>query len=401
MRAGVALINLCILLIVSRQMGSEVLGHISILILNIAVIQTVIEIYSGGTLIYFVPKFRISRVFLTGYIWLAVIAALSSSVLFLFHIVEGAMFWHVLFLSALFSGNAFHLVLLLGKEKIKSYNILAMIQPLVLLVFLIIYAVFGNARGFSDYLCALYYSSMTAFLFTFFRVLVVLRKDINSTNDFSFLPILSNGLINQMANLSHTLSNRLNYYLLGMAAMVGVYANATSLIESIWVISAGISPLLLTHVANERDAINQGKLSLLLAKVSFLLALAGVFCLYLLPNAVFVFLLGNDFVETKRLMLFLSPGVLCISFSGILSHYFSGKGMQRIQLSANFSGMLVTVISAWGLIKAFGIYGAAIAATLSYATQAIILTLVFFKHNGFKFSNLFSFKSDLTLLNHK
>jgi O-antigen/teichoic acid export membrane protein len=95
----------------------------------------------------------------------------------------------------------------------------------------------------------------------------------------------------------------------------------------------------------------------------------------------------------------MSPGILCISFSSILSHYFSGKGMQKIQLTANLSGLVVTVISAWALIHQFGIYGACLAASLSYATQALVLTRVFFKHHHFNRREIFGLFKDLSLIN--
>ncbi|MEI6020315.1 MAG: polysaccharide biosynthesis C-terminal domain-containing protein [Bacteroidota bacterium] len=397
-RAGVALINLCVLLIASKQMGSEVVGQMSILILNIAVVQSVVEIYSGSTLIYFIPKANMIKVYTYGLLWIAMACAGCNLLLFIFKIIDFTLLMHVLLLSMLFSLHAFHLIILLGKEKIKLYNLLAVLQPIGLLFFLFNFVMLKGINSFSAYLDALYYSILIALIFSSLATWLTVKHSKSHGAQYQFKQILSNGFMNQVANLSHTLSNRLNYYLLGAAALVGVYASSTSLVESLWVISASISPLLLTHVANKRDTINQGQLTLLLSKLCFILSLIGVIVLYVLPANFFIYLMGKDFSETKTVMLCLSPGVLCISFSSILSHYFSGQGMQKIQLSANVSGLFVTIISAWFFIDIYGIIGACIAASLSYATQALVLTIVFFKHNRFKAIKLFSLKKDFELL---
>ncbi len=398
-RAGVALINLCILLIASRQMGSEVVGQISLLILNIAVIQSVVEIYSGSTLIYFIPKLNVVKVYVVGLLWIVFVALACNLLLLILGIVEYTFVHHVIILSILFSLHAFHLIVILGKEKIKHYNFLAVLQPIMLLIFLYQFVLVQGDKSFSAYLSALYFSIVPAFIVSGLTFWFGQKNKTSANESFQFKQILSNGFINQMANLSHTLSNRLNYYVLGASALVGVYANSTSLVESLWVISASISPLLLTHVANQRDEHNQGRLTLLLAKVCFLLSLVGVVTLYFLPASFFTYLLGKDFYDTKYVMLYLAPGVLCISFSSILSHYFSGRGMQRVQLSANLSGLIMAGLTSYILILKFGLIGACISASLSYCTQALVLIFIFMNKNKLRWIELIKFSFDKHLLN--
>ncbi len=398
-RAGVAIVNLCVLLIASRQMGSEVVGQISLLILNIAVIQSVVEIYSGSTLIYFIPKLNVVKVYVVGLLWIVFVALACNLLLLILGIVEYTFVHHVIILSILFSLHAFHLIVILGKEKIKHYNFLAVLQPIMLLIFLYQFVLVQGDKSFSAYLSALYFSIVPAFIVSGLTFWFGQKNKTSANESFQFKQILSNGFINQMANLSHTLSNRLNYYVLGASALVGVYANSTSLVESLWVISASISPLLLTHVANQRDEHNQGRLTLLLAKVCFLLSLVGVVTLYFLPASFFTYLLGKDFYDTKYVMLYLAPGVLCISFSSILSHYFSGRGMQRVQLSANLSGLIMAGLTSYILILKFGLIGACISASLSYCTQALVLIFIFMNKNKLRWIELIKFSFDKHLLN--
>jgi len=65
----VALVNLVILLVSSKQLGSDVSGKLSLLILDIAIIQIINEIYTGYALVYFIPKYSLKKVYVTGVIW--------------------------------------------------------------------------------------------------------------------------------------------------------------------------------------------------------------------------------------------------------------------------------------------------------------------------------------------
>ena len=77
----VALINLVILLVSSRQLGGDVRGQVSLLILNIAIIQAINEIYTGYALVYFVPKFSLKKLYKNGFLF-SVLCTIASTVVF-------------------------------------------------------------------------------------------------------------------------------------------------------------------------------------------------------------------------------------------------------------------------------------------------------------------------------
>ena len=65
-KALVALINFCILIISSKYLGISSRGEISIFILNIAIIQGINEVFTGYSLIYFLQKFNIKKIIVAG-----------------------------------------------------------------------------------------------------------------------------------------------------------------------------------------------------------------------------------------------------------------------------------------------------------------------------------------------
>lgn len=403
-KSTVAFTLLAILLVQTRQLGGEGVGQISKLILNLAIIQTISEMYTGSALVYFIPKYALAKIYSKGIFWtIACILIINSAFYVLqkiypqFDIGVKEFWFHVLVLSFIVTMQAFHTVILLAKEKIRIYNFLMFFQPLLLLVILCMNVFVFQIKDVSAYLIAAYVSWGFSFLISTFFVVQTVIND-KGKPQVRTLDILRNGFVNQLGNLAHTLSNRYNYYIIGTTMMLGIYSSATSLIESVWILSGSISPIILTHIANQKDSKNNSRVTFLLSKISFLLSFVCVVGVVLLPENFFTLVLGKDFTGTKTIMLYLSPGVLCLSFSSIISHYFSGLGRQRILLFANSSGLLITLCTSYYFISRFGLVGACYAASLSYMTQALVLTVVFMKQNKYDFFQLFRFKKDLDLL---
>jgi O-antigen/teichoic acid export membrane protein len=294
-------------------------------------------------------------------------------------------------LSFLLILHSFHMVILLAREQIKMYNLLLFLQAFTLLSVLYVLVHLSGQKMVESYITALYFAYSLPLLLSSLALSRLLKAE-DDIRDFDFKLIISKGITNQLGNLAHTLSNRFNYYIIGASAWLGVYANSTSLVESIWLISGSAAPMVLSHMANSGEKDKNSRLVLFIAKICFLLSLFCVFILYFLPNELFVFILGQDFTETKSLMLYLSPGILAISFSTIISHYFSGLGQQKIQLLANSAGLLCTLLLSVYLIGNYGLKGACLTASIAYTVQALILSVVFLRQQNFRFKELLSLK---------
>lgn len=397
-----AFINLAILLVSCQQLGSDIRGRVSLLIFNIAIIQIINEIYTGYILVYFIPRFSLKKIYASGILWAITCTILCVGIMaILFHYFEvgSESHWiHLTILSLLIIIHSFHMVIILAKERIKIYNFLNFFQPaLLLLVLLLMFFVF-HVKTIDSYIIALYVSFSTAIILSIIQVASIFKHHNNDLILFEPKRIIENGFYNQLANLCHMLSNRYNFYLLGNTILVGIYSSATSLIESVWIISGSVSPIILTFIANEKDPKNNAKITLLLAKICFLLSLCCVVVLYFIPRDFFVFLLGNDFIHVKTVMLYLSPGILLISFATIISHYFAGLGKQRILLVANSCGLLTTITVSHYLISRDQLLGACYAACLSYLIATIILVGFFLKENKFNLLDLLRLKKDFELL---
>lgn len=398
----VAFINFAILLVSCQRLGSDIRGQVSLLIFNIAIVQIVNEIYTGYIQVYFIPKFSLKKIYRFGILWAFICTILCTAIMailfFAFEFGSEDNWEHLILLSLIIIIHSFHMVILLAKERIKMYNFLNFFQPaLLLLVLLIIFFVF-QTKSVISYIIALYISFSVSILISAIQIIDIFKYMDNHSVLFEPKRIIENGFYNQLANLCHMLSNRYNFYLLGNTILVGIYSSATSLIESVWIISGSVSPIILTYIANEKDPSNNAKLTLLLAKVCFVLSLFCVVVIYFIPRDFFVFLLGEDFIHVKTVMLYLSPGILLISFATIISHYFAGLGRQKILLTANSFGLLTTICTSHYLISKDQLLGACFSASLSYLVATVILVFFFIKENKFSVLDLLSFKKDFELL---
>ena len=396
-KSFVAIVNLAILLVSSKQLGVAVRGEVSLLILNIAIIQAINEIYTGYALVHFIPKFSLSKVYQNGLLFSFVCITISYFIQSLFsRNVEGQLI-HITILSLIIIAHSFHGVIILAKEKIKLYNFLNFYQPTVLLVVLLIGIFAFDNKTSSCYVYGLYISFCSSLIISSVTIFIILKVNKNNKFIFNGLAILKNGFYNQLAGLSHMLSNRYNFYLLASNAMVGVYSTSTTLIESLLIISSSASTIVLTQIANRKDE-NQARVIFLLSKICFLLSSVAILFLLIIPSPFFIFLLGNDYLLTKSIMLALAPGVLFISFSTIVSHYFSGLGKQRLIALANFSGLSTTIITSYFLIHRYEVFGACYSTCLSYFVSSIFLVIVFMKENKLSLRSLFNIEKDLSLL---
>lgn len=390
----VAVINFFILIVSSRYLGVSSRGEISIFILNIAIIQIVNEIYTGYSLVYFIPKFDLKKMYVFGLIYTLIFCSLSNVVVVFLNKQVPDYGWLGYIVSLLIIINTFNCVLILGKEKVKIYNFLNLIQPLLLLIGLGFSLLVLKEFTFNAYIFPLLLSFVVAFIFS---TAVVLKFDLklSAGKAFDIKPIIVNGLICQAAVLMHIFCNRYSYYLLPSSAKVGLYSSASSLIESVLIIANGISPVLLARVANTGNTLRSSEMTLSLSKASLIFSFLAVLVIFLLPEDFFIYLLGDGYVGIKRLMMLYSPGILMVSFFGIISNYFSALGKLKLTLVCNSFGFIIALVLAPILIKKYDIDGAAYTVNIAYLAVALAIGTAFFVNNKMKIKRLFSFKNDL------
>lgn len=399
----VALINFLLLIISARYLGVSSRGEIALFILNLTIIQIINEVYTGYTLIHFIPKYNLKRLFVTGIIYTLIFCSLSNVIIVFLKKVPGfenvflkqvlGFEWLGYIISLLIIINTFNCVIILGKEKVKLYNFLNLLQPLLLLIGLAFYIVVLKEFTFSAYVYPLLFSFIIAIFISGISVIKIITST-QPSNTFNLKPVLLNGFLCQAGILMHIFCNRYSYYLLGNEEKVGLYSSASSLIESVLIISSGISPVLIARIANQGNNLKSTEMTLSLSKASLIFSALAVGIIFLLPEDLFVFILGAGFKGTKHLMMLYAPGILMISLFSIITNYFSAIGKLNIVLVCDGLGFLTTLILAPMLIRNYDIEGAAYTANIAYLVIAISVSIAFFRESKLPFKRFFSLKED-------
>ncbi len=156
----------------------------------------------------------------------------------------------------------------------------------------------------------------------------------------------------------------------GLAA-VGIYTLAVMVAESIWMVTDAVAVACLPHQV-EACALDAGRLTLRACRLNIFLALLGAAGLALISYPVIRLAYGAPFLPAVPALLALLPGVVCYSAQRVCGAY-----LLRLNCPLRMSAILGSaVIVNLGLnllwIPRWGIVGAALASTVSYALSATL-----------------------------
>lgn len=387
----IAAINLAIVILLSQETGAAGKGEASVIITSIAFINIICSFIGGPPLVYLVPRENLFQLIFISYIWSLLISTGAYLVLFLTNLIPFEFVIHVAILSFLNAVISTNLTILLGKEKILGRNLLALLQSLLIIIILLIFFYFYKEKNVFAYISSLYNAFAAVAIVSFLFLLPSIKK---SNFDGLFTLILKAsrfGFYNQAGHVMQFLSLRISYYFLlryAGEASVGVYSNAVSLAESIWLISNSMAMVQYARIANNENTRENQQLTLRLIKASTIFCVFGIIPLLFLPEDFYEWLFGAEFSSVKTVILLLSPGIVIYNLELIISHYFSGTGRYHINTLGNLTGLIVTILLTTILIPNYGIREAAIVASLSYASTALFLTWKFFKQPGMKLNQL-------------
>jgi O-antigen/teichoic acid export membrane protein len=382
-----AVINFMIAVVVSQYLGPEGKGEQGIIITTIAFVLVFANLVGGATLVYLIPRHRFSLLLIPSYLWSLGTSIVAFAFLRAFSLVDPAFILHISLLSLLNSFTNIHTTLLIGKEKIRSANMVSLVQPLIVIIVLVVSFQWLDMRSVSAYIHALYFAFGGSMLLSVLYISRTFgRMELHAMKDYLRVvrEMLRLGLMNQLAHITQMMSFRLSYYFLEIYhgdASVGIYSNGIQVMESIWLISKSISLVQYARIANSADKRYAQELSIRLLKASLAFSLLCIVPLLVLPESFYLFIFGEGFTGVKEVIWILSPGVLVYNFSIILGHYFSGTGKYHVNTIASAIGLAVSLILYITIIPVFAVDGAGIAASSSYLVTSLVV-LVFFLHES-------------------
>ena len=184
------------------------------------------------------------------------------------------------------------------------------------------------------------------------------------------------GINNEFNYFIQFLNYRLSYYfiakILGLAQL-GVFSIAVSITEAVWIISRSMSTIHYSNVINSDDKIKSRLETRSYARQSLLISLLVIGVTVLVPDSVYQFVFGKEFVEVKRFIIYLSPGVMAIAVSNLYGHYFAGVGKLNILRNKSLIGLGATIVLLPLLINKYQLTGVCITLNVSYIASSVYL----------------------------
>ena len=375
-RISLAVLSIALLLLNSNFLGSEGLGTIGIIVLEITIYLLISNVVCGGSLVYFTSRKSPNTLLIAAYIWIIISAAFYYLLLMLIPALDSEYSTAILVLGFLQSAIGANQGLLAGHQRFKAFNFVALVQAIAQITALCIFYFVLHDQSVDAFIQSTFIAYCLAFILSFIRLVPSLKKKNVWPKLSLFKELIEYGFYLQIANITQLLNYRLNYFLLDYfsgRASVGKFMAGTQLSEGLLLPSKSIGAVQYAKISSQKSKIKAARLSVTLLKVVFLLTFPLVLILMLIPEAVYTNLLGADFNETPLVISFMSIGIVALACEVILSRYFAGTGQQKVNAISSSIGLVVTIIAGFSLIPTMGLMGAAICASLSYLSIFLFL----------------------------
>ena len=377
-RAAIVMITFAITIFILQFWGAEGKGIQAIFIANLGMIAIVSNVFTNSSIAFYVRKVGASKLYAWACIWTFISASVGAVVCYYF---DNHSFTIFLFVASLLTGYlAFHNALYIGMQKIKYYNLLTILQPLFVLIFMILLYKVKETTYF-DYFYAYILSLIVVIVIATFLTRKTVGK-IKLELDFAVTKQSFNyGFQNELSNFLQYFIYRLSYYFIVYylsEASLGVFSVGVSISEAIWHISRSVSMVQYSKVIKEGNTPGSRKGVVTASLFSFVFSLLGIGIILLLPKSVFAFVFTAECADVKQIVLLLSPGILSIAFSSVYAHFFAAIGKMKILVLKSAIGALLTLILLVILLPLWGMSGACITTSIVHFVCSAILVICFF-----------------------
>lgn len=396
----IAFSNLAIVIVLSREIGAEGKGQASLILAAIAMLLLFCNIIGGASLPYFVPRYNTFLIFLLSNIWTIIVCAIAGLILFFGNIIPQQYIFHVVLLSLISSFLATNQSILLGKERVMTFNYISLLQVILNLSFLLLLLKF-NMKDVWAYVWSYYVALGICLIIS----LVLIFKDLVTTEITDITKTLQEmfkiGFNNQLAHVFKYGSGRMGFYLIAYYSgnnALGVFSNAVALVESVLIISNSYATILYPKVINSTNLSEAERLTMLMFKQSFYLCLIALFVLMIIPSEFWVILFGKEFYGVRKIIVLLAPGILFYNAALIFGHYFSGVGKVWVNTVANFLGLAIATIVSLFILPCYTTVNAAWVVTLSNCGIAIFSIVYFVKKSEVSLMEFIPRKTDFNSL---
>ena len=408
-RYVVAFLNLLLIFINSKVLGRDGMGMVGVIYAsaNIAVIFN--SILCGNTIVYFMNRYNLRYVFYPAYVWAFAGSVIACLAMFFFNILPEGYEMAVFGLALLISVVTANSLMLLGKDNVKGFNIVYIIQGVLTFAILLYIYYIADYRDIDGYLIGLFVAYIITYLYSVILLFPHLLKKEHLPAGTSFFAVLKEmfvyGMWSGADNLAEGLTTRLNYFIVqstGGYGHVGLLDSGTKMSESVWHISNSVSYIEYNSVSKTTDRKEQKRVTLQLFKLTYCALIAVMVVVVCIPEWIFTeYLLTPEFAGIRDVIIGLSFGIVAFGSNRIISHYFVGSGRIKYSTFCSLFGLAVLLVAGFIMIPAYGVFGAAVTSSIAYTCMLIFSVSVFMKQTETSLREFLLSKDDINEFKNK
>jgi len=385
--------------VIARSLGPEGKGIYTVVTLFSSLIVTLGSLGFPSGAAFYVAKRSYTRQEILGNSVLVsllmalvgIIVGLITIITFGRYVFPGVSQGYLLLALLIIPGNMLliHLqYILLGAQHIKGYNLAAMIQGFLSLIFTILFLwIFRMEVGGA--LLGIVFSWIFADIFTFVLTAKV-SNGFKMQMNISYLKnALSYGLKIHIGNILRFLSLRVNLFLVNVflnPAAVGFYSISVGLTEKLWLISQAAATVLFPKIAGEEDEVKKKEFTPIVARTVLWIMVPIALLIFFLSRWLVSFLYSQTFLPAVASLRILLLGTVAGGLSQILGNDIAGRGQPILNIYANIAGFISVIVLSILWVPKYGIEGAAWASSASYITNMFVLLLFYNRISGNSFA---------------
>lgn len=356
-----------LVLLSTMMLGSEGRGYISLSITDAAIVAIFANVFAGSSAMFYLKKIGEAKVFFTALIWIILVSLIGTSIINLIHPVN---FLILFLLTSVLSFQALVYNQLFAKQQFVKGNFFAVIIQVIF--FLCLVVIWSQGIYFDWEL----YFKIQIIIWFIISILFVRPMKLELATWKELKSICTYGFKNELSYLLQFFSYRLTYFYIYFQLGIndlGVFGVSIIIAESIWVISRSFSSVSYSKQLHDEKEINSIQRTNNYFKITFFISLIALLILLLIPEVWYTFVFSDEFSNIKTILTVLSPGILAVAASNIIGHFFAASNKQGILILKSSVGLLFTAILTPFFIKEYGLWGGALAMSISYLFSSFVL----------------------------
>jgi O-antigen/teichoic acid export membrane protein len=374
-------------IIYARVLGPAARGTISLCVMSIAFGNLVGGIGGEGTIIYWASRHRNESAWLPGILLCGSAGCIGAvgcwyAALNYFHLqalrgldqASGVAVAISIPAAVLF---AYAMAIASGTESFGVRSICALARQIVgIISFVALLFLLGHTAT------AALWGNFLGLMFGSLLTVVLLWSWIRGFSHISgglkhFVPSLAFGLRGQFGNLATFFNYRLDVFIVNYfldPAQLGFYALGVAISEALWQVPSAVASALFPRTGRSSEAEATQFTCFILRQVALISVVCGAAIALASPFAI-PLIFGARFKSSIAVVWWILPGTIALSMGKVACADLAGRGKNGYSSIAAFICLGFTAVLDWLLIPKMGILGAALASSIAYFLDSLLILI--------------------------